>query len=323
LNRIIESQVIVYHDETKNAGDEKFKGHVLFFVPVKTVIIETGGLFEEKIEIYPFDELFNKIEEIRVSFGANHKFHFNKISGRKWNIRNNAERKLIQTGVDFLRQKRTFCKLGVIFYEGTKPYQIKKYGGKNKKEKELRFEETILRILLKGTVHYLYDNEHKVKILNIYTDGMSNHRKLNEVRILDRLLKNTRDYVQFDDNAAIIHLDSNHNEYNKNTENYVHANMLQLADMLLGSVIHSCLKDAKVRDIKPEVGDEIENKKGIIAFPVKEMLDKRKRGKGFIYSSHYKSFTISKAYINDDKWVFENVTTKEDYILDAIQLHIF
>lgn len=74
--------------------------------------------------------------------------------------------------------------------------------------------------------------------------------------------------------AEILHLASDHRKYSKDTENYVYANMLQLADMLLGSVIQSCLKGIKWQKFSPDI-----DKKSIIAYPVKEMIDKRKRGK--------------------------------------------
>lgn len=53
----------------------------------------------------------------------------------------------------------------------------------------MRFNETILRMLLKGAVHYLYDEDNKVKILKIITDGKPYHRKLSEDRIVWRLIE--------------------------------------------------------------------------------------------------------------------------------------
>ena len=312
MKREIESEVVVYHDETKEAGSRKLKGHVLLFVPVKTIIKEAGGLFgPQEIKLEPLNTLFKKIEEIRTNYETDHKFHFSEISGRKWVKRNESEKRLSQIGVEYLKQRKTFCKLGIIFYEKPDASQIIAYGGDNKNEKELRFGETILRMLLKGTIHYLYDINHRVKILKIITDGQPHHRKLSEFRILEKLSGDVRSYVEIFDSAELVHLDSNHKNYDKDSGEYKHANMLQLADMLLGAAIHCCLKDAKVRDINPQVGDTVEDKKGIIALPVKEMLDKRKRGQGFKNSSHYKAFTISRAYIRDTGWEFENVTTKE------------
>ncbi|MEW6457004.1 MAG: hypothetical protein AB1410_09880 [Acidobacteriota bacterium] len=324
MRRSIESEVIVYHDETKSAGTEISKGHALLFVPIKTIIEETGDLFDTQIrQVEPLNILFEEIKKIRSDFGVDHKFHFSEISGRKWAKRNNADKQIVQIGVKYLKQNKTFCKLGIIFHEKPRPDQIASYGGKDRNERELRFGETLLRMLLKGTVHYLYDNSHKVKILKIITDGQPHHRRLNEFRILDRLTGEVREYVQIPKDAELVHLNSNHRNYNEGSEEYKHANMLQLADMLLGCAIHCCLKDAKIKNINPQIGNPIEDKKGIIAYPVKEMLDKRKRGSGFKNSSHYRAFTISKALIPNTGWEFENITTRKIEISNAGQLSIF
>jgi len=304
MNKIIESDVIVYHDETGITG--KIKGHVLLFVPVITTVKETGGLFgDHQFQVRPLINLFREIENIRAEFKTDHKFHFSEISGKKWANRNNADKKLVETGVRYLKQNRGYCKLGIIFYENPDPRQIENYGGKDKKERELRFGETILRMLLKGTVHYLYNTNHRVRILKIFTDGQPYHRKLDEFRFPD---------------AELIHLSSSHREHDRDSEEYMHANLLQLADMLLGCSICSCLKDTEVSDANPRIHDIIKDKKGILAYPVKEMLDKRKRGKGFRNSSHYRAFTISKAYPKDTGWEFESVMTKEVNISNTGQL---
>jgi len=319
MNKIIESDVIVYHDETGITG--KIKGHVLLFVPVITTVKETGGLFgDHQFQVRPLINLFREIENIRAEFKTDHKFHFSEISGKKWANRNNADKKLVETGVRYLKQNRGYCKLGIIFYENPDPRQIENYGGKDKKERELRFGETILRMLLKGTVHYLYNTNHRVRILKIFTDGQPYHRKLDEFRILERLMDNIREYVEIFPDAELIHLSSSHREHDRDSEEYMHANLLQLADMLLGCSICSCLKDTEVSDANPRIHDIIKDKKGILAYPVKEMLDKRKRGKGFRNSSHYRAFTISKAYPKDTGWEFESVMTKEVNISNTGQL---
>lgn len=324
MERSIESEVIVFHDETRKAGEEKLNGHVLFFVPIKAIVKESGGLFEpQESLIEPLKNLIEEMEKIRTDFRAYHKFHFSKISGKKWGNSNCAEKRVVEIGVNYLRQSKYFCKLGIIFYEHPRPEHIENYGGNDKNEQELRFGETLLRMLLKGTVHYLYDKSHKVKILKIITDGQPHHRKLSEFRILKKLKEDVREYVEIPEDAELLHLSSNHRDYDKCSEEYVYANMLQLADMLLGCLIHSCLKDANIRNINPRINDNVEDKKGIIAFSVKEMLDKRKRGSGFKNSSHYKAFTISKAYIKNGEWQFENIITKEINMANNGQLCIF
>lgn len=316
MNISIVSEVVVYHDETSCAGIENLKGHILFFVPIKTKIQYQGGLFNSNQEyIEPWSLLFRNIEAIREKFQADHKFHFSDISGKKWVKCNEAEKNSVYLGVRSLKQKETrntlYCKLGIIYYENPKPDDIDNYGGDDKREQELRFGETILRMLLKGTVHYLYDNNHRVKILKIFTDGQPYHRKLSDYRILEKLISEARDYVEIVNDAEIIPLSSDHKRHDKNSDDYVHANMLQLADMLLGSSIHSCLKNSQIKKVSPKLGDYIEYKKGIIAYPVRKMLDKRKRGRGFLNSSHYRAFTISKAALRNNNWEFDNVMTKE------------
>jgi len=321
MNQCIETEVIVYHDETREAGKFKLKGHVLFFVSIRTIIKETGGLLgPNERQVEPLNELIKEIREIRNNFEADHKFHFSEVSGKKWSKRNNAEKQLVQIGVEYLKQQKAFCKLGIIFYDNPKYEHIGVYGGKDRDEKELRFEETLLRMLLKGTVHYLYDETHRVNILKVVTDGQPHHRKLDEFRILDRLMPEVRNYVKFSPDAELVHLLSNHREYEEDSEEYIHANLLQLADMLLGCVVHTCFKEVVMENLCPKIGDNVRDKKGIIAYPVKEMLDKRKRGKGFKNSSHYKAFTISRAYIKNTGWEFENVMTKEINISDTWQL---
>ena len=319
-----ESEVFVFHDETGKAGDEKLKGHILLFVPVKLRIILSNTLWGDKIiELNPLEKLYIEINKLRKRFNVNHKFHFKEISGRKWNKANEAEKQLIIIGVDALRYRGTkifrnplCCKIAIIFFPNPNLDSLIFYGGKEKDEKKLRFNETVLRMLLKGAIHYLYTKDHKVKILKILSDGQPYHRKLSEERVLWRLIEeqlvgDLREYVDISPNVEIIHLDSNHRKYGVGSNEYIYANMLQLADMFLGSVIQSCLKGIKWQNISPQIRDKVEDKKSIIAYPVKEMLDKRKRGRNFEYSGHYKSFTISKAYIKDGKWEFENIMSQE------------
>lgn len=313
------NNVIVYHDETK---DEKLKlkGHILFFVPVTRTVISETPLFGEYVEEYkPGDDLFSKIMKIREDYRWNKKFHFCEISGTRWGGYDLAHRRLIEIGVDALLQKRSTlfahplgCKMAIIFYSAS--HRLEKYGGNTKQEKELRFDETMLRILLKGAVHYLFCEENSVNVKNIYTDGFPHHRKINEDRILNRILINSsditsslRDYVTFEESAGIVSLNSDHSLYEKNSPEYIHANFLQLADMLLGSVIQSCCKGIKTWRRPPAFGATEIKKKEIIATPVKLMLEKTKRRSGFINSGHYRSFNISKIDFKDGGLYFSNL----------------
>jgi len=219
--------------------------------------------------------------------------------------------------------------MAVIFFPNPVPSNLEFYGGEDKREKQLRFMETLLRMLLKGAIHYLYSTNHKVRISKIITDGQPYHRRLSEERVLWRLIKQqlideVRLYATIRLDSEIIHLPSDHKMFSPESEDYFHANMLQLADMLLGSTVQSCLKGIVWESVNPRTGQKVNDKKSIIAFPVKEMLDKRKRGKNFRHSGHYRSFTISKAYIKDQQWQFENILT-QDLKIDACtgQINLF
>jgi len=331
------SKVIVYHDETEIRS---LKGHVLLFIPRNLTIREEATLYgplQNDIECRKL--IYDKIMEVKENHSAlDHKFEFSKISGKKWIKRDIAERKMVDLGVDALRKNRSqkfnaplCCKLAIIYYPTSS--KLKSYYKGTYKEIILEYDETLLRILLKGAVHFLYDVNNQVEILKIITDGEPHHRKISEDRVIKRLLhreqaeiSSLQPYVKILDNAEIIPQSSDHRKYELDSEEYIDANMLQLADMLLGSVNHSCYEEAVTSSSIPSIGSEVTNKKGIVAYSVKEMLDKEKERKsGFIYSSHYKSFTLSKATPqNNGSWSFEDITAKEvENHADVNQLRLF
>jgi len=333
MKESIYSKVIVYHDETKKIEKTNLQAHILLLIPIQLTIKRSGTLFGDEENSYqPLKAIYGKIMEIRKKYNAFHKFHFNRIpKSGKWTQYNQAERKLIEVGVEALKTKRSsafsfplFCKMAIIFYPMV---PLDQYSGE-RKEKRLRYHETLFRMLLKGAVHYLYDDRHPVEVSKIISDGMPYHRELSEERILWRLIIDDflgksplREYVNISPKCEIIHQSSQHTKFSQDSEEYIHANMLQLADMLLGSVIYSCYRGIKVPLPHPSINKRIEDKKGTIVLPVKEMLDKRKRGRNFVHSSHYKSFSLSVAYIENGNWTFENVITKEiEIIPDAEQL---
>lgn len=329
MNRSVKSEVIVYHDETGREIPQNIKGHILLFVPLKTTIEYERGLFNNQSIIFsPHKSLFEDIKKIREDCRADHKFHFTDISGRKWTNRNEAEKRLIGKAVELLRQKginnNLFCKIGIILYQNPTSNHVSAYGGESRNEKRFRFGETLLRMLLKGAVHCLYDTSHRVKILKIFTDGQAYHRKLGNCRILNRLMNELREYVEICEQAEIVHLPSHHKKHLEKSEDFIHANMLQLADMLLGSAVYACFGNAAISEINPRINDCVTSKKGIVACAMKKMMDKRKRGRNFQNSSHYKAFTISKAIIKNDDWTFENVVSKEIQIdQDNGQINLF
>ena len=323
------SEVIVYHDQTEEKRGGNWKGHVLLFIPyILHIIRKEVNLFgEQKDFIEPIKLIYNEIMNRRKEHNAYHKFHFAEISGRKWTKYDDAVRQAVKIGVEALRTRGVkklkifshpiYCKLAIILYHTPTPQNIILYRGE-KREKILKYDETLMRMLLKGAIHFLYNKENKVKVLKIISDGKPYHRKISDQRILWRLIEDDvlgksplREYVEFKEDAEIIAQYSDHKKYKKDSEEYINANILQLADLLLGCTVYSCYRGIKINEVRLTKID-IQDKKGVVSFPVKEMLNKRKRGKRFKkYSGHYKSFVLSKASIQNGVWNFENITTKE------------
>lgn len=188
------AEVIVYHDETKHAGPNgNLRGHILYFVPRLLERKSNTPLFGPESKKYaPQQLLLNRVEEIMREYGvSDHKLHFSDLSGRKWYSRTEAYRQIIALGVDSLRNRSprqldvaTHCKMAIMFYPSNVDVDL--YGGE-KTEQVLRHDETIIRMLLKGALHYLYDPQETVELVGIVSDGDPAHRSLDDWRILDRM----------------------------------------------------------------------------------------------------------------------------------------
>jgi hypothetical protein len=282
-------EVTVYHDETKKALNKNIWGHGLLFVPDKIM-----------------KKMLSELMSIRERTKYESKLHFADISEGAFTPKYECAKSWIELGVEYLRKKYG-CKLGILFFDKSS-FDIRLYTGDTKKEKELKLIETILRMILKGSVHYLYDQNWRVRIKKVVTDGNPWHRKLNEVRVLGKLLQEVRDYVEISKDAEIVSISSNPNKSSDPNS----AQFLQLTDLLLGSVIQCCFRNLKYG-----------SKKEVLVRPVRELLDKRKRGRQFQKSSHYKSFTLSFVKIVKGELHFETLNTKEILINDSGQISFF
>lgn len=335
MDKTLYHRVIIYHDETKDVPGKNYKGHVLFFVPVSLSLESNTPLLGTLQEEYsPQEMLFNELMRCRREFACDGKFHFTEISGQTWKKYDFAYHKAVTLAVDALRTKspQIFssplnCKVATIFYPKGADWNI--YGGDSRKEQKLRHDETLLRILLKGACHYLYDDSNIIEVAKIVCDGNSAHRKLDEDRVIWRLIYDDfygksplRDYVILSSDTSIIHLPSDHKNYSPDTEEYKHANFLQLADLLLGAIMRACYTGIKATRKIPEIG-EICNKRDVIAGPVKEMLDKRKRGSHFRYSGHYKSFVMTQVTFSNDSIHFHELKSVDIQDEDTLQMSFF
>jgi len=311
--------VIIYHDETSDAGPGSLKGHVLLWVPTALHVKSETPLFGvEETTVNSADMLYDGIINIRTKHDFNRQFHFCDISGTKWTKYDVPVHEVASIAVDALRSKRPnvfkfplCCKVAVLFYR--KKADLSMYGGSIGKEQHMRHNETVLRMLLKGAAHYLYDDDNQVQINNIITDGEPNHRNLDQARILWQLLFDEgqgrnplRDYVSFSRDATIEHIPSNHRKHVIGSQNYINANFLQIADMLLGGVIHSCQKECHEQE-PPPLGSTLDSKRDIVTTPIKQMLDKTSRGSEFKHSGHYNSFTVSEVEFDKKNILFRKI----------------
>ncbi|MBD3286345.1 hypothetical protein GF338_08405 [candidate division WOR-3 bacterium] len=257
-------------------------------------------------------------------YKADHKFHFCQISGKNWQRRNVAEKEVMCLCVDALRWKGTqlltdslHCKFAVVFFKNPSYQEIIRFSG-NRKERRLRFDETFMRMILKGALHLLYDERNSVRILKIIPDGDSSHRRLDEHRLVWRLVEDNlrplRNYVNISPDVIIEPVNSNHRRYAEDSDHYINANMLQLADMVLGSTIHCCLKEGIELPRRCNCGDQIgiDMKRGLISKSVREIFEKKQKRKGnFRNSGHFKSFAISEVSIVGQRWEFTHIEPSE------------
>lgn len=187
------------------------------------------------------------------------------------------------------------------------------YGARSKKERQLSHDETVLRTLLKGAMHYLYGQDSTVTVRDIVCDGMSSYRPFSSERIIWRLTVDDlygrvplQDHVHFANPAGLRHLPSDHRLYPSDTAEYLHANLLQLTDMLLGSTLRACYKGVTEWNTVPRNG-ALGVKKDAVAYPVRKMLEKTRRGPGFRNSGHYRAFSISKMSFDRESVAFAHV----------------
>lgn len=322
--------VIAYHDETKEAGKGKLKGHILLFVPAKLTHKKSTPLFgDETIEHIPLTAIYEKILTIRSDYQLNTKLHFSEISGQRWGMFDCGTRLIVEAGVEALKHKRsstystpTCCKFAVMFYP--KPNKPGIYGGSERKETVLRHDETMMRILLKGALHSLYGASNQVVLRGIVSDGQPHHRRLNLDRTIRKMFfdgfegkSSIRDYVGFSDKLAIKQIPSDHRLHEIGSHDYVHANMLQLADLLLGAVTRCCFAETTVCKSVPRLGSTAFKKKDVVSYPVREMLEKARRGSGFQHSGHYRAFSVSQVSFHNRRISFASVTPPQRLIDDG------
>ncbi len=164
----------------------------------------------------------------------------------------------------------------------------------DRKERRVRWSETLIRILLTGVIRYCYSGGETVTIEDVVTDGEPYHRLLSEHRILERLKERLGPSINIAPDAGIRHVLSDHRDQRCLSQDDAH--LPELVDLLLGSVVgHAADTHRKG------------SKKEQLRHAVSDMLAKQLRGPGFAASGHYRSYSIFQAKIQNDEWKFTPV----------------
>lgn len=326
----------VFHDETKREDETRLKGHVLVFVPHLARWTEDLGLFGTiDNAINPLVTLPDVIHQVRTRYAIEPKrLHFSRLGGRKWTKYDAGHRAVADLAADALRSRP--CKalptplrlrVAAMFYSCDADLSM--YAGDNE-EKRLRHDETVLRILLKGALHYLFGSNDPVRLVELVTDGQPAHRVISGSRVLWQLVADEgagrtplAEHVQLDDQIVLRSHPSDHKDFAPGSAGYRDCQFLQLADLFLGSISRSCFDLVSDWPHPPPDGAVVSTKKDIIAHPIRAVLKKQSRGVGFRHSSHFRSFSVGRVAFTPTTVSFVRLTPRlPDPRLPPLQLDL-
>lgn len=292
----------IYHDENK----ENRIAHGYLLVPVRVK-----------------EKLLQEIEKIRERYNLDSKLHYSTLTGKVENIKHKAVRDLLYIMHDAFRTKRYArsmwgnqpprCKFVLFVKKNINKMSSGYFTGFNtsRNEIDIRKIETLLRIGLKGGLHYLFDENNKIKISGFFTDGLAWHRPFDKNRICQRLYEHKRNFVDFDPSLNINPIISDHKD--ERCSDYNRAQLLQACDCVLGAFIN-CIFGGRQDSYKTKV-----------AQPIRLIMEKHKKRKGNVkHSGHYRCFTITQSSLVEGKWSYKSLELLEiDRQVKDKQLELF
>jgi len=285
-------EIEIYHDEIYDNNERPF-GHQFLVVPTRSKSIFNEALMYER-ERHNAKELTINWKKLRKSSKSRN------VVARKWlqclyaATYNKPFRYIKDRKV--LRADPLGIKIGSIFVES-----IKKLSDdfwlhvENDKEKTRRKYETLLRMGIQGVLHYCFNPEYTdyraVRVKKFYTDGkVFGIVPLNKNRIIKRLERKCRDYIEISSDINIIPVP-------KSKKKSPEVNFEELTDLILGSTCY--LGQGRRQEWREK-----------IVKPLAKMYNKRGRKKGFKNSPHFRTFTIRYCRINK-----ENELRFEDWLI--------
>ncbi len=265
-------EVEIYHDEAYGRKNCPFY-HQFLIVPLRSKAILNQALQQKRTELKadPFTINWKKLRKETAS---------RNLTAEQWLYLLNRGMRAQSFSYIFQRMPQCFqTDLGI---------KIGTFAGNlsdsfwahlpSEEERTRRKYETLLRMGIKGCLHYCFNPEFTcyggVKIKRFYTDAhVFGKVSLDNERILGRLEAGLRNYIRLEENIKIEHVEKSEN---KTPE----VNLEELTDLALGST----------RYIYTDYG-----KSGWldrIVAPLDEVYRKKERGKSFKNSSHFRSFTL-------------------------------
>lgn len=334
-------RVWLYHDETKKAElpTGKRHAHGILVVPETLTLewpLEESPLFGEvkspSQQLSPREVFLSRVQAIRTGVEYDGELHTSKMTGKQWGKREECGRRVLDLSCDFLRHKGPngelpypFFRFGALFFPPNTPYLREFYSGDDP-EKRLKYFETLMRIAVKGVLHYGYTGlDHvfasvEVEVHGLVVDGDEHlHRLIDEQRVIERLRPELRPGLSIAPRFEIRAVDSNPSVYAEGSREYGDSELLQVTDLFLGAT--RFIADGTYQGLCPSAGmvpamykklGSRSEKMAYVYQPFCSVLRKSAERRqhslaSWQNSGHYRSFTASHAEPLGEGWQFSSI----------------
>jgi len=287
-------------------------------------------LLDLEREIFlPRAEFLEGLRRIREEAGYDGELHAVRISGGQWGRREACAAGVLALASDFLRHKgpngerlAPFFRFGALFF----PPRTPDYYDGHDAERALRYLETLLRMAIKGVLHYGFTGlDHvfsgvEVEVLGLVLDGDEHlPRSIDSKRVVERLRWELRPGLTLAPEFEIRAVDSNPARHVWETRDFEDSELVQVTDLLLGAVRFiaegsykgQCPPEGPPPALHQKLGGSGQ-KRAWVYRPLCELLKKnaerwKKNAKAWANSGHYRSLSLSRAELVKGQWQFHNV----------------
>jgi len=265
-------EVEIYHDESYSRDNYHFY-HQFLIIPVRSRDILNQALQDKRAKFKAESYTINW-KEFRRGTGSRNSTAEQWLSLLNIGMSNNPFA-YVSNGVPIIYKEYLGIKIGTFAGDLSESFWSHI---PSEEERTRRKYETLLRMGIKGCLHYCFNPEFtchsKIKISRFCTDAkVFGEVPLSNERILGRLESEVRDYIEVKDGLKIENIE-------KSMTKSPEVNFEELTDIVLGSTKYIC--------------DDCEKKESLdkITNPLAVVYQKKERGKDFQNSSHFRSFTI-------------------------------